>query len=55
MKLARFRRSLYRAGSALGDIGALSSGNPNRIARRAVNKVIWRGWAQFFRTFFGRR
>ena len=55
MKLSRLRRLLYRKGSALGDLSAISSGNPGRIARRGVNKVIWRGWARLFRFLFRAR
>jgi hypothetical protein len=55
MKLSRLRRSMYRAGSALGDLGAISSGNPARIVKRAANKAIWRGWSRLFRALFGGR
>ena len=36
------RRSLYRAASILGDIDAIASGSPKRMARRLYNKSLWK-------------
>jgi hypothetical protein len=35
----RFSRFLYRASQLSRDVEAVSSGNPDRIARRARNKL----------------
>ena len=35
-----FRSWLYKVARILGDISALSSGSPKKIARRAKNKII---------------
>ena len=49
--LSKLRRGLYRGARVLGDVSALASGRPGRIARRAVNKLIGRKVARrlFFR------
>ena len=49
--LRKLRRGLYRGARLLGDVNALASGKPGRIAKRAVNKLIGRKLAQrlFFR------
>ena len=38
----RTRRRLYRAASILGDVEAIASGSPRKMARRAVRKVATR-------------
>ena len=42
MKLNKVRSGLYRAARLLGDVGAVTSGRPSRIAKRLVNKVVGR-------------
>ncbi|MDQ4130086.1 MAG: hypothetical protein M3133_03705 [Actinomycetota bacterium] len=36
------RRSLYRLASLLGDVQAVTSGNPKRVVKRLVNKTVGR-------------
>lgn len=36
------RRTLYRLASLLGDVQAVTSGNPKRVGKRLVNKMIGR-------------
>jgi len=38
----KLRSLLYTTARLLGDVSALASGSPKRIARRAVNKLIGR-------------
>ncbi|MFN2555637.1 MAG: hypothetical protein ABR592_01985 [Nitriliruptorales bacterium] len=40
--LRQARRASYRASAILGDVSAIASGKPSRIAKRLVNKVIGR-------------
>jgi len=42
MAKRRLSSSLYRLARSVNDLEALSSGNPQRLARRAKNKVIGR-------------
>ena len=48
------RRSLYRSARILGDVEAVGSGNPERIARRAKNKIVGRalGRSGFWRSLW---
>lgn len=43
----KLRSSLYRAARALGDIQAVSSGKPSKVARRAKNKLLGRLLGKF--------
>jgi hypothetical protein len=36
------RSSLYRSARILGDVQAVTSGNPKRLTRRAKNKLVGR-------------
>ena len=42
MTIGKLRGSLYRAARLLGDVSAVTSGRPDRIAKRLVNKFIGR-------------
>jgi hypothetical protein len=48
------RSSLYRSARVLGDVQAVISGNPKRIARRAKNKLVGRalGHSGFWRSLW---
>jgi len=38
--------NMYRAARLANDLSVLASGNPNRIARRARNKIVGRAMAR---------
>ena len=38
----KLRSKLYKAARVLGDVEAVSSGKPKRVAKRGVNKLIGR-------------
>jgi hypothetical protein len=42
VKLSRLSRQLYRAARLSRDVAAVESGNPERIARRARNRLLGR-------------
>ena len=42
MTIGKLRGSLYRVARLLGDVSAVTSGRPDRIAKRLVNKLIGR-------------
>jgi hypothetical protein len=44
--MSRLRRHLYQSARVLGDYEALASGNPQRILRRAKNKLLARALAK---------
>jgi len=48
------RSSLYRSARVLGDVEAVSFGDPKRITRRAKNKLLGRalGRSGFWRTLW---
>jgi hypothetical protein len=41
MRIARLRRSFYRAGRVLGDTSAVTRG-PASIAKRIQRRIVWR-------------
>ncbi len=42
MSLRKIRRFAYRLASLLGDVQAVTSGNPKRVGKRLVNKLVGR-------------
>ncbi len=40
--LRKARRASYRTGALLGDLNAIASGNPKRMLKRLVNKLLGR-------------
>jgi hypothetical protein len=48
--------NMYRAARFANDLSVLASGNPNRIARRARNKIVGRAMARagLWRLLWGR-
>lgn len=46
------RRKLYRTASILGDINALASGNPKKIAKRFGRKFLGRKSGKIIRGIF---
>jgi hypothetical protein len=48
--------NMYRAARLANDLSVLASGNPNRIARRAKNKIVGRAMARggLWRLLWGR-
>jgi hypothetical protein len=40
--MRRVRRDLYRGARLLGDVDAITSGDPKRMARRGANKFLGR-------------
>jgi hypothetical protein len=48
--LRTIRRLAYRTGSVLGDVQAVSSGNPRKIASRfLIRKPAWRAASRILR------
>lgn len=56
MRSRGFVSNMYRAARLANDVSVLASGNPNRIARRAKNKIIGRAMARggLWRLLWGR-
>ena len=55
MRHRSFVSNMYRAARLANDVSVLASGDPNRIARRAKNKIIGRAMARagLWRMLFG--
>lgn len=49
MTLSRIRRALYRLASILGDVSAVRSLSPRKMAARYVRKRAWRAGAKVAR------
>jgi nuclear transport factor 2 (NTF2) superfamily protein len=47
--MSKFRSSLYRGGSVLGDVEAWTSGSPSKVAKRYARKSIWRAFGRIMR------
>jgi hypothetical protein len=52
VSLGKVRHAAYRAGSVLGDVEAVASGNPEKIVRRGVQHVFWRAFGKAGRSIF---
>ena len=52
ISVGKVRGELYRAGSVLGDVEAVASGNPARMVRRVEQHVFWRTFGRFGRSIF---
>lgn len=48
MTIARTRRTIYRAGSVLGDVQAIQHG-PKAIMARLFRKALWRAVGRLLR------
>lgn len=48
----KLRRTLYRTASILGDVNALASGNPKKIAKRLGRKITGRISGKTIRRIF---
>lgn len=40
--LSRVRGNLYALARLLGDVQAVASGDPRRMAKRAVRRLVWK-------------
>lgn len=56
MRRRGFVSNMYRAARLANDMSAITSGSPNRMARRARNKIVGRALARggFWRLLWGR-
>jgi hypothetical protein len=50
--IPKLRRAAYRAGSVLGDVEAIASGDPKKIVRRGVQHTFWRSFGRVGRSIF---
>ena len=47
------RRGAYKVARVLGDVQAVSSGNPIKMAKRVGRKFAWRTFGKGMRKLFG--
>ena len=52
VSIGKVRGDLYRAGSVIGDVEAVASGNPEKIVRRAEQHFFWRFFGRLGRSIF---
>ena len=52
VSLGKVRGDMYRAGSVLGDVEAVASGDPEKIVRRGAQHVFWRAFGRAGRAIF---
>jgi|GEM_PF-1880720 len=50
--LGKVRHAAYRAGSVIGDVEAVASGDPKKIVRRAEQHIFWRAFGKLGRSLF---
>ena len=50
--LSKTRRDCYRCASILGDVQALASGDPAKIAKRVCRKCLWRKGGSLMNSLF---
>lgn len=53
MSIRKARRAAYRTGAVLGDVQAVASGDPGKVAKRVVRKAAWKAWARLARRLLG--
>ncbi|MED4018635.1 hypothetical protein ACWE42_03145 [Sutcliffiella cohnii] len=52
MKISKIRSKLYKTAKILGDIQAITSGNPKKMAKRAGRRVAGKGTGRMLRKLF---
>jgi hypothetical protein len=52
VSIGKVRGDMYHAGSVLGDVEAVASGNPEKIVRRGAQHVFWRAFGRAGRSIF---
>lgn len=50
--IGKVRGELYHAGSVLGDVEAIASGNPRTVVRRGIQHVFWHSFGRAGRSLF---
>ena len=52
MKIHKIRSVLYKTAKLLGDVQAISSGSPKKVAKRAGRRVAGKGTGRMLRKLF---
>ena len=52
MKIHKIRSVLYKTAKLLGDVQAVSSGSPKKVAKRAGRRVAGKGTGKMLRKLF---